>query len=217
MNHKRSLIVFISIVLGAILFWYSIQLQDIFYETVDVLKEYIRGHELAGMFVFLGLSALSAMFSPFSAAPLIPAAIIIWGKAATFILLGAGWMIGATLAYYAGYSLGHLLLKQFIPFDKIEYYRQRIPRRAQFELVLLFRLSMPAEIPGYTLGLIRYDFWKYFLATAISEVSFAAVTIYASQAFLEQNPAVFIGLVALTIASMSIMFYLFRKHLRRAR
>jgi len=212
-NLKRNIKIFLVVIFLAFLFWYSFSLREMFYGFVSSLESYVQANEYFGMAIFVGLGILAAMISPFSSAPLIPAAIVIWGNILTFFLLAAGWLIGAVITYYIGYSAGYYFLKEAIPFKKIEYYRKRLPEKVEFWLVLVFRLSMPAEVPGYTLGIIRYDFWKYFLATFISEVPFALISVYASEAFLDERPIIFISLIGFVIVVMSIMFYLFHKYL----
>jgi uncharacterized membrane protein YdjX (TVP38/TMEM64 family) len=212
--YRRNIIIFFLIVLAASLFWYFSFFQDFFLDVVSFFDAYIQKNEIAGMFVFAGLAALAAMLSPFSSAPLIPIAAVIWGDFLTFLLLAFGWMVGAAASYYIGYSIGFRLLRGFIPFEKIEYYRKKIPQKAEFWLVLAFRLSTPAEIPGYTLGIIRYDFWKFLLATSLSEVPFALISVYASEALVNEEPLIFIGLVGFVILTMTVMFNLFHKSVR---
>ncbi len=196
------------------MFWYVSGLQNFFFNIVSFFDSYVQKNEIAGMFVFAGLAVLAAMISPFSSAPLIPIAAVMWGEFLTFLLLAFGWMLGAGFSYYIGYSVGFKLLKKFIPFEKIEYYRKKIPPKAEFWLVLAFRLSTPAEIPGYTLGIIRYDFWKFLLATSLSEIPFALISVYASQALVNEEPLIFIGLVGFVILTMTVMFQLFHKSVR---
>lgn len=212
--YKRNIIIFALIILIAGLFWYFSFFQDFFLDIVSFFDSYIQKNEVAGMFVFVGLAALAAMLSPFSSAPLIPIAAVIWGNFLTFLLLAFGWMAGAAASYYIGYSLGCYSLKKFVPFERIEYYRKKISPKAEFWLVLAFRLSTPAEIPGYTLGIIRYDFWKFLLATSLSEVPFALISVYASQALVNKDPLIFIGLVGFVILTMTVMFHLFHKSVR---
>lgn len=212
-NLKRNIFIFVTVVFLAFLFWQSFSIQELFYKIVNFFERYSQDHKVLGMVIFVGMGILSAMISPFSSAPLIPIAVIIWGNFLTFILLALGWLVGAIITYYIGYFAGYFLLKDVIPYKKIKYYQQRFPPRAQFWLVLMFRFSMPAEIPGYTLGIIRYDFGKYFLATVISEVPFALISVYASKAFLVRDSILFFVLTGSIFVLMSVMFFLFHKYL----
>lgn len=199
---------------AAFLFWSSYSLQGIFYETVISAQRYVDREGMFVIFIFIVLAALSAMLSPFSSVPLVPVAIVIWGNLlmATFLL--TGWMIGGVLTYFIGYYAGYPLVSQLSSFEKIKYYREKISRKTEFLLVLLFRLAMPAEIPGYVLGIAGYNFGKYFLATFLAELPFVLIVGYASEALVTNSPILFVSLVAVAFAAISLTLYFFTKKLK---
>ncbi len=203
------------IILVAFLFWSSFSLQSIFYETVISIEAYAAENALLAASIFVGLAALSAMLSPFSSAPFVPAVVIIWGNALTAGLLFLGWIIGAVAAYFIGLYAGYPFAKELSSYEKIKYYRERLSEKTKFLLVLLFRIAMPAEIPGYALGIVRYNFWKYLLATMIAELPFALITVFASEALVNRQPLIFTVLVAFACLTISIVFYFFHKQLHR--
>lgn len=202
-------------VIGVFVFWSSLYLQDLFYNSLEAFRIYIEENEFLGIAVFFLLAALSAMLSPFSSIPLIPVAIVSWGAPLSLILLLGGWLFGESITYFIGKYAGRSLLKFFIPFEKIEHYKKLVPEKSQFLLVLLFRLAVPAEIPGYVLGAVGYDFWKYLLATFLAELPFAIITIYSGKAFVTGDRIVFISLILLLISLISLAAYLFRKKVKR--
>lgn len=212
---QKILITFLLIIAAAFLFWSSISIQSIFYETVLSIEKYTAQNEILIVAIFIALAALSAMLSPFSSLPLVPAAIMIWGNFLTGIFLLTGWLLGETLAYFIGYYAGYPLVRQLSSFEKVKYFQEKIPKKAEFWLILLFRFAMPAEIPGYVLGIIRYNFGKYFLATFLAELPFAFISSYAGNALIGNNPVVFIGLVVFAFSFMILMFYFFNKKLHR--
>lgn len=211
---RRILITFILVLGAALLFWSSRSLQGIFFETVASVQEYTYESTALMVALFITLAALSAMLSPFSSIPLAPVAIMVWGKSLTVVFLLSGWLIGGALAYVVGYSVGYPLVRQFSSFEKIRYYREKISEKTEFLLILLFRLSMPAEIPGYVLGIARYHFGKYLLATLIAEAPFAIIVAYASEALVANNIKMFIALVAVVCIVVALLFYFFTKKLK---
>lgn len=212
---QKILITFLLILAAAFLFWSSISIQSIFYEAVISIEEYAAQNEILVVATFIVLAALSAMLSPFSSLPLVPAAIVIWGNLLTGIFLLIGWLIGEILTYIVGYYAGYPLVRQLSSFEKVKYFREKIPKKAEFWLILLFRFAMPAEIPGYVLGIARYNFGKYFLATFLAELPFAFITSYAGNALISDKPIIFIGLVALVFSFITLMFYFFNKKLHK--
>ncbi len=74
---------------------------------------------------------------------------------------------------------------------------------------------MPAEIPNYVLGIIRYDFAKYFIATIFSEAVYVFLTVRTGQALVQQNFIFFIIALVLLVGLLSYSFHLFNKYLRK--
>lgn len=216
-NIKKYLSIFLFIIIAAFIFWGSFSLQGIFYEIVFTIENYASQNEILTIVIFVGLSALSAILSPFSSAPFAPIAVMIWGNAAAFAMLFSGWLIGDIIAYLIGRYGGRLLTKQFIDFNKIENYLAQIPSKMKFWLAVLFRLVAPSEIGGYAMGTIRYYFGKYFLATFIAELPFALITIYASEAFIEQKITTFIILIFTMFILISATFYVFQEQIKKHR
>lgn len=208
---KKEILLIVIIVVLAVGFWYSRGLQHSFDNAVSAVEAYITEHQILGIGAFTGLAALSAMLSPFSSVPLVPFAVAIWGKALTLLFLLSGWLLGGALTYVIGRYAFYALLGHLIPFEKIEAYRKKIPPDSEFLIVVFFRVISPADLPGYVLGSVRYNFGKYMLATLIAETFLAVVTVFASQAFIAQNPVELIlwvlGATALVISAI----YLFRK------
>lgn len=211
---RKILITFILVIIAASLFWSSFSLQNIFYEAVFFIKDYTYQNQILAIIIFIVLAALSAMLAPFSSIPFVSAGIIIWGNFMTISFLLIGWMIGAVAAYSIGYFAGYPLVNQLYSLEKIKYYKERISGKTEFLMILLFRLAMPAEIPGYALGIIRYHFGKYFLATFIAELPFAIIAGYASDALVTEKPTVFIILVAFAFSAIGLTFYLFNRKLK---
>jgi uncharacterized membrane protein YdjX (TVP38/TMEM64 family) len=212
---KRNIAIAASFVFIGFLIWSSVQFQAFFAKLVPVFENLTRDHAFLSIFVFIGLGALSTMLSSFSSAPLVPIAVIVWGPAPAALYLLSGWMIGDVLSYIIGYFAGNPILKKFVRLDaKIDYYRKKIPPNAQFKLVFFFIMSMPSEVPNYTLGTLRYNFLKYFLTITLGELIFAFVTAYAGQALVQKNYILFAGGIALLLLFFSYFFYLFKKYLK---
>lgn len=212
---KKIFILFVLTIVLAFLFWSSLSLQDIFYEAVFSIQAYAVGNQIFVIAVFIVLAAVSAMLSPFSSVPFVPVMIILWGNIITTLFLLLGWLIGEILAYLVGYYAGYSFVSQLSSLEKIKYYKEKLSKKTEFLLVLLFRFAVPAEIPGYVLGVIRYNFGKYFLATFIAELPFAFIVSYASDALINNKQIVFMGFTFSSFLFFGLMFYLFNKKLRQ--
>lgn len=212
---RKIVIIFLLVIIAAILFWSSVSIQSFFSEAIRGVEGYAAQKEALAIAVFLVAAMLSAMLSPFSSLPFIPVAIALWGNFLTGVLLLVGWVAGEILTYVIGYYAVYPFVRRFTSlFEKIKYYQDRIPKKAEFWLILLFRFAIPAEIPGYVLGSARYDFGKYFLATFLAELPFAFISSYASDALISNRPVMFLSLVIPAFLGMVVAFYFFNKKLR---
>ena len=196
-----------------VVFWFSIALQDIFYDVVLFAEIYGGKHPTLSIFVFMAFAGVSAMFSPFSSVPLVPVAIMLWGSVWTSAFLIAGWLGGHVITYTLGYYAGYPVAKKFVAFERIEQYSHKFSKKSEFLLVLLFRFAIPAEVPGYVLGTARYGFEKYFLATFIAEFPFAIITVYASGALIDRKPFVLAEVIVSGIVFLAVAWYFFRKQI----
>ena len=143
---------------------------------------------------------------------------MIWGPGLTLLILLLGWLLGGAATYLAGFYGINPVLRKFIDMEgRIAHYQKKLSRRAEFWLVMLFRLAMPAEIPGYVLGSIRYNFAWYFIATLISEIVFAVATIYGSVAIIEKQTGTLVILGLFMLAFFAGTFYLFSREMRARR
>lgn len=211
--HRKLASIFVFVLLVAV-FWYSAKMQALLYDALFYIENYFQNHVVLGVFLFIGLAAVSALASPFSSVPLVPVAILMWGSVLSIVFLVVGWLLGHIASYLIGYYASYSVVKSLIPFDKLNDYLKRFSPKSEFLLVLLFRMSMPAELPGYVLGIVRYNFWKYFIATFIAEFPFAILTVYGGDAFMRKDAIVLIGVVIIGVAIVLTMLYLFRQRMR---
>lgn len=196
-------------------FWGSYSLQSTFYDSLPAIKNFIQQAPILYGLVFFLLAAFSAMLSPFSSVPLVPFAVLSWGKLITTILLLSGWLLGGIITFSLARYLARPALQRFVSFKKLDHYIKLIPKKFEFPLLLLFRISTPVEIPGYALGLTKVSFFKYILATAIAEIPFAIFSIYGSEAFLEKKFFLVILWITATVLLLLTAFYLFYRRVKR--
>lgn len=166
-------------------------------------QEVIGRAPVLGMAVFVGLSALSAMFAFLSSSVLAPVAIVAWGKGTTFLLLWLGWLLGGTLTYAVGRYLGRSVAGALAGAGAVAGAEAFVRDRTHVLHVLAFQLAMPSEILGYALGLVRYRFLAYLGVLALSEIPFALAVVYLGESFLEGRTMTFvvIGMVMLAISA----------------
>ncbi len=161
---------------------------------------------VSGMVLFVLLAMASAMVAFFSSAVIAPVAIYAWGKAATFALLWLGWLLGGILSFCIGRFLGRSVVGMIIDEEKIAGWERELGTRARFTHILAFQAVVPSEIPGYVLGILRYRFSWYLLALAVTELPYAAATVYLGESFLEGDSLVFV-LVGAAVITLGITLF----------
>ncbi|MFA4817174.1 MAG: VTT domain-containing protein [Parcubacteria group bacterium] len=212
MKRKTTLRVAAFAVILGLMFYASSEAQSALVKYADSIGAYFRANAILGGIIFIAVSALAVLLSPFSSVPLVPSAIMAWGNFTAFWLLYLGWIIGGVIAYFVGSFFSEKIIKRFIPLEKVDYYRERISANSQFWLVFLFRLAIPSEAASYTLGIIRYDFWKYFAVTILTEIVFALFVVYSSAILLSGKILYFSAVI---LAGGAVLYFLYRYVQRR--
>jgi uncharacterized membrane protein YdjX (TVP38/TMEM64 family) len=184
-RHRYAWLVAAAVVAAALL--YADPLFRVLQSTLDWSAPVIRAHPVAGIGVFVVLSALSAMLAFFSSAALVPAAVIAWGAPPTAALLWAGWWLGGTLAYAVGRVLGKPLRQGRRVAAMVDAYRDRLRGRPGLGLIVLLQIALPSEVPGYLCGLLGVPLRTYALALAIAELPFAIGTVLLGDGLVRRN------------------------------
>jgi uncharacterized membrane protein YdjX (TVP38/TMEM64 family) len=208
---KTYSLVFLFIVLLALWFWGSTALQEFFEEAMVVFQKYGHDNYFLSMGLFVLVSVVSAMFLAFSSIWLIPIAIPIWGNALTVLLLLFGWLLGGILSYFIGRVGVAAVLEYFVSADKLNSYSNLIRGRS-FAEVLLSRLVLPAEIPGYALGTVRYPLGRYVLITMLAEIPYALMAVYSIEAILRREPWIFGGWIMVWLLFVVVLMGIAKKN-----
>lgn len=183
-------------------------------EYIPALAGAMGRKPILGVLIFIVISALSSVLSPFSSLIILQPAIVAWGKTLTFIYLIFGWTIGSILGYVIGFYALSGLFRKIFSFKKINYYQEKLSPQTQFWIVLIFRLGAPTEITGYALGIIRYHFKKYILAVILSEIPFALLSVYSSSALFGGRIISFSILIVMTVTLVISTSLIFRKYIK---
>lgn len=214
MKSKTIITILAFAVIIGLVIYASAAGQQMLLSSVNSLGIYFEEHQIAGGFIFFAISILAVLISPFSSVPLVPSAVLAWGNWLTLILLLPAWIVGGILAYYLGSYSREKIIRHFISFEKVEHYRKSISFRTQFWLVLLFRLAVPSEVAGYTLGIVRYEFKKYLLATFLAELPVALLVVYSSSVLLQGKVTMFVAVIIAAAAILYLAYFLFQKKIK---
>ena len=183
------------------------RIQDIF-----VLAESaITGYPILGRLLFVLLALLSAMLAFFSSAILAPVGIYTWGTFETFVLLWIGWLLGGAISFLIGRYLGRSVVSMLLSESRLSNWETQISRHTKFFHILLFQASVPSEIPGYLLGILRYRFGLYLAALALVELPYALGAVFLGDSFIKGDSLMFIvigaGIVLLSVVAFQALHH----------
>ena len=212
---KRNIIIFIIVVGLIFIFWSSSLLQDYFQDATVFLQNYGAAHPYISILIFVGLSMLSAMLISFSSVWLVPAAVVLWNNHFTITLLLSSWLLGAVFSYLIGRYGGYPLVKKFVNASKVAYYEKMVTEKFGAGLIFLLRLTLPSEIPGYLLGIVRYSFVKYFIITFLAELPYAIYSVYAIDSIIEKKPTTFAVAAIIWFMAAWLLTYLYYKKIKK--
>lgn len=211
-RHRYGWLVLAAVAAAALLY------ADPVYRALQALLDWaapaIRAHPVAGVALFVGLSAVSAMLAFFSSAALVPAAVVAWGAWPSAALLWLGWWLGGTLAYGLGRALGRPLMRGRKVQQAVAAYRARLTGTRGVGLVLLLQLALPSEIPGYLCGALGVPLRTYAVALALAELPFAAGTVLLGDGVVQRNGPLLVGVAVVGGALMLAAGALLRRRMR---
>ena len=162
-------------------------------ELIALCEGAIAQFPLLGIALFILLALTSAMLFFFSSAILVPVGVAAWGAVPCLVLLWVGWLLGGMIAFAIGRYLGRSVVQALIGADRIASFENRLHGRLGFLGVLVFQATLPSEIPGYVLGILRYRFLHYVAALAIVELPYAIATVYLANSFLQRQSMLLIA------------------------
>ena len=146
--------------------------------NLDYVKSII-GVSPISMLIYVLILIFATVIAPVNEMPLLPVASNIWGWFLAGILSITGWTIGSIIAFSLARKYGVPLVKKFVPINDIAKYEKLIPEENIFWSIVFLRISVPADILSYVLGLFsRVKFRTYFFATLIGVSPLAFVFAY---------------------------------------
>lgn len=172
------------------------------------LESVARDSGFWGVVAFLALAILSVTLGPFTSAPLVPVAVLAWGRWWTFLLLFSGWMVGNVAAYAIGRWGGTRLLHRFITREQVDEWKRRLPQRRALVVLLIARITMPSEV-GYAFGVLRIPLGLFLLLSIVAEVPTAAILVFGSEALIHGDTRTLATLVGAAIGLLALA-WLFR-------
>ncbi len=206
------------VVIGAVLvliFWSSAALQEEYARLVVFFEGHAANQPVLSVFIFLVFTILSVLFFFFSSFLVVPVAVSVWGSFITTMLLLLGWFIGAIFSYAVGRYAGYPILRYFIPEAKLSYYDRLFSENSSLLSIFLLRFTLPSEIPGYMLGVLRFHFSKYLWVTLLAEIPYAFVIVYAFDAILTKDPMVLSSIIGIWLLAVAILVKLIYKKIKK--
>ncbi|MBT96749.1 MAG: VTT domain-containing protein [Candidatus Pacearchaeota archaeon] len=173
MNQKTKAIIEILIIV--LLF---ISLSYIIQTNIESIRNII-GDGYDSMLFYILMTVVAVVIAPISATPLLPLASNLWGWLIAAILSIIGWTIGSLIAFVLARIYGLLIIRKFIPIERIRDIEKKIPDENIFWSIVFLRMILPVDLLSYALGIFsKINTRDYLLATIIGVAPFAFVFAY---------------------------------------
>jgi uncharacterized membrane protein YdjX (TVP38/TMEM64 family) len=140
----------------------------------DPIRYAIGYRGILGITAYQLLIVMAELVVPAGSLPLLPIAVLLWGKYLSAVLTVTGWIICSMVAFGMGRRYGRILVGRFIDTEEMNRIGRTIPHGRLFFTTVLFRLVFPVGIVSYALGIFTSIGWlPYLAATALGSAPFA--------------------------------------------
>ena len=161
-----------SLAVVLLLFALAIVLARVYAEPIGAA---LAEHGRLGVAIFFCTTALAVVLPLFSNLPLVPFAVLLWGPWWTALIILCGWVAGAALSFHLARRVRPLLLRVFPTVTRYARIDRLIHPRHHVSSLVFLRMTFPADILSYVLGLFSYKttVFENALSTAIGGAPFA--------------------------------------------
>jgi uncharacterized membrane protein YdjX (TVP38/TMEM64 family) len=140
----------------------------------DPIRYAIGYRGILGIAAYQILIIIGEIVIPAGSLPLLPIAVLLWGRDWAAVLTVTGWMICSIIAFGAARRYGRVLVSRFIDTEEMDRIGRTIPHRHLFFTTILFRLVFPVGLVSYVLGIFTaIGLLPYLGATALGSAPFA--------------------------------------------
>jgi uncharacterized membrane protein YdjX (TVP38/TMEM64 family) len=144
------------------------------------IQSVLGAYPRLGIAVFVATSAIAVLMPLLTNLPLVPLAVLAWGPAWTALLLLAGWMAGAAIAYALGRHVRPAILRHFPSVQRHAGIDRLIHPQRRLASLILLRMTFPVDVLSYALGLFsrHTTAMQNLLSTAVGAAPFALLFAY---------------------------------------
>lgn len=182
---------------------------------IAFLTEVVQANQKTSALAFIAMLFLATVFAPLTVMPLVPVVAPVFGPFLTGVYSLIGWTLGAVVAFFISRKFGRPVVAHFADISALDRMAARIPERTHFFIMVLMRMSIPADVLSYALGLVKgIKFLPYLAATILGVAFFSFAFAYLGEAFFESEWFVLLSLGAVSVVLFSLCWFILLRHLR---
>ena len=178
-----------------VLFGLAIMLARLYAAPIGAV---LGDHGRIGVAIFFGTTALAVVLPLFSNLPLVPFAVLLWGPWWTALIITAGWVAGAAISFDLARRVNPWLLRTFPKVKRYARIDRLIHPQHHMLSLLVLRMTFPADILSYVLGLFSQKTTRFenALSTAIGGAPFAVLFAFFPALPLAQQALILLAATA---------------------
>ena len=219
-NKVRVILAFIAVILVPVILFYLLKILNpdslLFSINEEAIQNYVNGWGIWGPIVFIFIQTFTIIFPP--TPNLIPmiAGGILFGPVLGLLYSFTGVMLGVVVNFYLTRIFGRKMLERILNNKEMNFVDGFINKTNWRVITFLpFIPGMYADLGGYSMGLSKIKFKKYFFSIGLGYLMLISLASFLGK-FVVQNPTLRIMLILLLVGGMiSILFIPIVRLLRR--
>jgi uncharacterized membrane protein YdjX (TVP38/TMEM64 family) len=168
------------------------------------ILDVLQAHPRLAILVFVATSVVAVLMPALTNLPLVPLAVLAWGSAWTALLLLAGWVVGAALAFMLARQGRSFILRHFPSAARHADIDRLIHPQHRLVSLIMLRMTFPVDVLSYALGLFsrRTTAAGNALSTALGAAPFAWLFAWLPALAARTEMVVFAGSTLVFVAYM---------------
>jgi uncharacterized membrane protein YdjX (TVP38/TMEM64 family) len=171
------------------------------------LYGYFEEHRILGAVSMGLLMCIATVVAPLTVLPMVPMVAPILGPFTTGLASYIGWSVGSILSFWIARKYGQSITARFADSEAVKRVSVYIQPDTGFLLIVALRMTVPADVLSYALGLFTTVSYRVYVPATLSGlIWYSFAFAYLGESIYSLDYVLFSGISVASVALIYIMW-----------